>query len=312
MISEKDVYIVVDIDTTKHLGREDLAVRLLDLLLRNNAPYAPQKWGVEEPARYVIDLDDLSPILEEWLAPKELKDLLFARKRPAPAEMWIGIHRFERAKFNSFHAYISEKYFKKIGPEKEMLDFITELCSVMGAAYGFIAHKTQESRQSPILTPAERLPGIYWANFFGQPYIDFFGRERLLATPCHEVREINENLILLLTAESPFQPEMLENDDIPDLIKKYLNQKAFAGPRFPDKPCEVPEFDFSDIRPKPESFIAETPEQKLNRIVAELEAKGYKLIDRAQNQLTFQGEDSSVAVVNVKTESISLDLAGKD
>jgi hypothetical protein len=105
---------------------------------------------------------------------------------------------------------------------------------------------------------------------------------------------------------------MLENDDIPALIKRYLNQKAFAGPRFPDKPCEVPEFDFSDIRPKPESFIAETPEQKLNRIVAELEAKGYKLIDRAQDQLTFQGEDSSVAVVNLKTKRISLDLAGKD
>jgi len=50
----------------------------------------------------------------------------------------------------------------------------------------------------------------------------------------------------------------------------------------------------------------------LNRIAAELEAKGYKLINRAQNQITFQGEDSSVAVVNVKTECISLDLAGKD
>jgi hypothetical protein len=312
VISEKDVYVEVGIYTTKYLGREDVAVQLLNLLLRNGAPYAPEKWGVDARPRYVIDLDDLSPILEEWLAPKEFKSLLFARKRPAPAEIWLNIDRFERNKFNRFDAFIFEKYFKKTGQEKELLGLITDLCAAMTAVYGYIAHKTQESRQSPILTPAERLPGIYWANFFGGPYIDFFGREKLLATPCYEAREINENLILLLTAESPLQPEMLENDDIPDLIKGYLNRNAFAGPRFPDEPCDVPEFDFSDVRTKPESFVVEAVEQKLNHIAAEFEAKGYKVINRSQDQLIFQGEDNLVVSVNPRTESVSLDLTGKD
>jgi len=225
MISEKDVYITAEVFTTKYLGKEDLAVKLLNLLLRNNTPYVPEKWGADGRPRYGIDLNDFSPIIKEWLAPN-----------------------------------ISDKYFKEVGQENELLDLITDICLATDAVYGFIVHKTRESRQSPILTPAERLPGIYWANFFGQPYIDFFGREKLLATPCHEVREINESLILLLTAESPFQPEMLENDDIPDLIKGYLNQNAFAGPRFPDEPCEVPKFDFSDLRPKTET-LDETPDQ---------------------------------------------------
>jgi len=309
MISEKDIFIKVEVFTTKYLGREDVAVNLLDLLLRNNAPYLPEKWGADGKPRHGIDLNDLSLVLEEWLAPKEFNDLLFARKRPAPSEMWLSIHRFERAKFNDFTAYISDKYFKKVGQEKELLGLVTNICLAMNAVYGFIVHKTQESRQSPSLTPAERLPGIYWANFFGQPYIDFFGREKLLATPCHEVREINENLVLLLTAEGPFQPEMLENDDIPNLIKGYLNQNAFAGPRFPDEPCEVPKFDFSDLRPKTETLV-ETPDQKLSRIVVELEAKGYKLINRSRDQLTFRGKDNSIVVVNSETGSISLDITG--
>src|SRR5215813_1789190 len=309
MISEKDVYITAEVFTTKYLGKEDLAVKLLNLLLRNNTPYVPEKWGADGRPRYGIDLNDFSPIIKEWLAPNEFKDLLFARKRPAPAEMWLDIDRFERAKFNYFNAYISDKYFKEVGQENELLDLITDICLATDAVYGFIVHKTQESRQSPILTPAERLPGIYWANFFGQPYIDFFGREKLLATPCHEVREINENLILLLTAESPFQPEMLEDDVIPDLIKGYLNQNAFAGPRFPDEPCEVPKFDFSDLRPKTETLV-ETPDQNLSRIAVELEAKGYKLINRSRDQLTFRGKDNSIVVVNSETGSISLDITG--
>src|SRR5215813_9022041 len=108
MISEKDIFIKVEVFTTKYLGREDVAVNLLDLLLRNNAPYLPEKWGADGKPRHGIDLNDLSLVLEEWLAPKEFNDLLFARKRPAPSEMWLSIHRFERAKFNDFTAYISE------------------------------------------------------------------------------------------------------------------------------------------------------------------------------------------------------------
>ena len=295
MIKESDIYIEAEVFTTKYLGTEEVAADLLNVLLRRSTPYAPEKWGADGRPRYAIDLNDLSPIIEEWVAPKEFKSFLFARKRPAKAEMWLNIDRFERAKFNGFSAYILDRYFKKIDQEKELLDLITDICVSMSSVYGYIAHKRQASRQSPILTPAERLPGVYWANFFGQPYIDFFGREKLLATPCYDVQEINENLILLLTAESPHQPEMLENDDIPNLIKAYLNQNAFAGPRFPDEPCEAPNFDFSDLRPKMETLV-EMPDQKSSRIVVELEAKGYKLISRSRSQLTFRGKDNSMQI----------------
>ena len=31
---------------------------------------------------------------------------------------------------------------------------------------------------------------LNWVNVFGPPYVRFFGRERLIATPAHEVREL--------------------------------------------------------------------------------------------------------------------------
>jgi hypothetical protein len=74
-------------------------------------------------------------------------------------------------------------------------------------------------------------------------------------------------------------------------------------------PCEAPKFDFSDLRPKTETLV-ETPDQKLSRIIIELEAKGYKLINQSRGQLTFRGKGNSIVVVNSKTGSISLDITG--
>src|SRR5262249_36006558 len=157
-------------------------------------------------------------------SPEEMKYLFFHRKRPFEIELFLSIDRFARAKFNDFSAYVRDKYFKQPGKVEEFLRFSLDLSAIFGADYGFISHTLQERRQSPVLTPAERLPGIYWANFFGRPYIEFFGRDRLLAAPCYQVREISESLVLLLAAESPYRPDMLDNDQIVERIKHYLGQ----------------------------------------------------------------------------------------
>lgn len=34
------------------------------------------------------------------------------------------------------------------------------------------------------------LPGLYWLNVFGAPYVDLIGRERLVTAPAHEIRDM--------------------------------------------------------------------------------------------------------------------------
>jgi hypothetical protein len=161
------------------------------------------------------------------------------------------------------------------------------------------------------LTPAERLPGIYWANFFGRPYVEFFGREKLLATPCYEVREINDDLILLLTAESLNAAEMIESDEVVNQVKEYLNQNAFAGPNFPEEPCAVPKFNFGDVRWTTDLPVEESPEEKLIRLRTDLEAKGYELIDEKNGRLVFRGDDNSVVLIDKDKAEISVDMTGE-
>jgi hypothetical protein len=308
--NEKD-YLQVNLVTTHYLGRQHVAERFLDLLFRYGGIYVPEKWDTDERTRRVLDGTRLTDIVSEWIAPTKMHEIVFHRKRPFEIQMSFSIERFQRAKFNDFSVYVRDKYFRDHSKFDELLRFCLDVCDIISADYGFICHTIQERRQSPMLTPAERLPGVYWANFFGRPYIDFFGRDKLLGTPCHAVRQISEDLIVVIADESPVGPEMLERDEIVSSIKKYLDQNAFAGPNFPDEPCAVPQFDFRDVRWRTERLADESTEQRIVRIRAELESNGYKTIAERPDNITMRGEDGSLLVIDLKSGDLSLDTTGR-
>jgi hypothetical protein len=314
MFTDKDQnFVKVELDTTLYLGRKHIGEEFFDLLLRYEGIYLPERWDTEDRARLrrSFDRSCLPEFIEEWTRAEEWKTLFFTRKRPSPIELSVDIQRYQRAKFNEFSVYIHESHFKSTAQEKELLNFTIDMSLITRADYGLIAHKRQERRHSPVLTPAERLPGIYWANFFGRPYIDFFGREKLLTTPCYEVREINNDLILLLTAESLNAPEMIDSDEVVNQVKSHLNQNAFAGPNFPDEPCAVPAFNFGDVRWSAEPPVEESPDEKLARLRRDLEAKGYRVIEDTDTRMVLRGNDNSVVLVDKDNAEVSIDLTGK-
>jgi hypothetical protein len=305
-------FVQLELHTTRYLGRKDTAENIVDLLFRYDDLYLPESWDTEDRSRLrrSFDRSSLPELIEAWTAKEEWKTLFFARKRPKPIEMLVDMKRFSRAKFNKILAFIHENHVSSVAQQKKLLNLAIEISLIINTDYGFIAHNRQERRHSPVLTPAERLPGIYWANLFGRPYIEFFGREKLLSTPCYEVREITGDLILLLSAESPNAKEMIDDDEVVNQIKRYLNQNAFAGPNFPDESCAVPKFDFNEVRGARDTGEEMSPGEELARLQSDLHAKGYKLIDEKDGRLFFRGADNSVVLVDKAKAEISLDLTG--
>lgn len=297
MFTDKDEnFLEFALYTTRYLGREDVAEKFFELLYRYRGIYLPESWDTEDRSRlrHSFQATSRPELIKAWTAKEEWKTLVFARKRPKPIEMSLDMQRFSRAKFNKVLGFIHEDHFRNAGQEKQLLEFVTEISLITKADYGFIAHHKQEKRQSPALTPAERLPGIYWANFFGRPYIEFFGREKLLSTPCYDVREISRDLILLLTAETPLVDEMIKNDEVVNQIKAYLNQNAFAGPNFPGESCAVPKFRFDDVRGTLEAAEETSSEEKLARLRNDLQSKGYELLEDKNSHLSFRGTDGAI------------------
>jgi hypothetical protein len=314
MFTDKDKnFIEVGLSTTTFLGPQHVGDRFINTLCRYDHSYLPERWDTEDRTRLRqrFDCSSLRAFFEEWTRPEEWKTLFFERTRPFRIEMLVDIQRSSYAKFNEFSAFIHEKQFRNSTHERELLTFTSEIGESIHVDYGYIAHAKQAKRQSAVLTPAERLPGIYWANFFGRPYIEFFGREKLLNTPCYEVREINNDLILLLTAESLNGPEMVNHDEVVNQVKAYLNQNAFAGPSFPDEPCAVPEFNFADVRWSAEATVEETSDKKVARLRTDLQAKGYKLIEEKDGRLIFRGDDKSIVIVDRDRAEVSVDLTGQ-
>jgi hypothetical protein len=304
-------FVKVELDTSRYLGRPQIGKEFFDLLLRYDGIYLPERWDTEDRARlrHSFDPSSLREFVEEWTRAEEWKTIFFTRTRPLPIELSVDIQRHQRAKFNEFSAYIHEGHFKSPTQEKELLNFTIDMSLITRVDYGFIAHKKQERRQSPVLTPSERLPGIYWANFLGRPYIEFFGREKLLATPCYEVREINDDLILLLTAESVNASEMIESDELVNQVKEYLNQNAFAGPNFPEEKCAVPVFDFSELRPVDEQ--KHSPEESLRNLRDSLVAQGSELIEETDDRLVLRNTDGFVVLVDKRSNEVSVDTTGE-
>ena len=314
MFTDKDEnFIEVDFSTTTFLGRPYIGERFVNTLCRYDSSYLPERWDTEDRMRLRqrFDCSSLGGFMEEWTKPEEWKTLFFGRTRPFPIQMSVDIKRSSYTKFNGFYAFIHEKQLRNSSDERELLTLTSEIGESIHVDYGYIAHAKQAKRQSAVLTPAERLPGIYWANFFGRPYIEFFGREKLLATPCYEVREINNDLILLLTGESLNAPEMISGDEVVNQVKAYLNQNAFAGPNFPDEPCAVAEFNFGDVRWSAEPPVEESSDEKLARLRTDLQAKGYKLIEEKDGRLIFRGDDNSIVIVDRDKPEVSVDLTGK-
>jgi len=307
---DKD-FIEVELFTTRHLGRQDTAKRFVDLLFRYDGIYLPESWDTKDRSQLRHSFDRGAELIEEWIKPEEWKTLFFARNHPKKVQILVDMQRFCRAKFNGVSLFIHQSLLQSAASERQLLNFTIEMGLLGNADYGFIAHTRQERRQSPILTPAERLPGIYWANFLGRPYIEFFGRDKLLATPCYEIREINDDLILLLTAESLNAPEMIDGDDVVNQVKAYLNQNAFAGPNFPQQSCAVPAFNFGDVRGTTEPPIEVSPDEKLARLCADLQAKGYKLLQEKNRRLIFRRNDESIVVIDKDRGEVCVDLTGQ-
>jgi len=46
------------------------------------------------------------------------------------------------------------------------------------------------------------LPGLYWINYLGPPYVELIGRQRLLAAPAWSVRALGDG-VLVQTDEVP-------------------------------------------------------------------------------------------------------------
>lgn len=88
---------------------------------------------------------------------------------------------------------------------------------------------------------SRHLPGIYWLNFFGKPYCDLIGRERLLSAPAAEVREVGDGVLVRL-ADDPRKWASPEYKAVERRVLDHIGPQYFFSKDDPQRPTDAPAF----------------------------------------------------------------------
>lgn len=162
----------------------------------------------------------------------------------------------QQARFNSFLFTVDLDYLRNEENLREFIDLSNRLLLLMEPVQADIWNLMLPEWSEPINLKV-RHPELAWINYFGRPYIDLFGREKLLSAPCFRTFEVGKNLIALQMTEDLFQPIP---SDVRYAVKKHLGEEAFVeeGKWYRSyKTGLVPEFDFSNVLFDPSKPIEE-------------------------------------------------------
>ena len=87
----------------------------------------------------------------------------------------------------------------------------------------------------------QSLPGLYWLNYFGTPYVKLMGRDRLLSAPAYEVAEVNGGILLALDATADAWQSLDYRRRERDVIE-HLGRQFFFSRHDPEYQTVAPEF----------------------------------------------------------------------
>jgi hypothetical protein len=85
------------------------------------------------------------------------------------------------------------------------------------------------------------LQGLYWLNFFGAPYVDLIGRERLLSAPAYEVKAVGDGVLLVLDSDADaWQSEEYQRRE--QHVIEHLGKQYFFSRHDPERKTVAPDF----------------------------------------------------------------------
>lgn len=94
------------------------------------------------------------------------------------------------------------------------------------------------------------IPGLYWLNYFGGPYVDLIGRERLLSAPAHEVKPVGDGILIELDSSADaWQSETYVQRE--QAVINHLGTQYFFSRLHPDRQTTAP--NFAAYRDRPEN-----------------------------------------------------------
>jgi hypothetical protein len=88
---------------------------------------------------------------------------------------------------------------------------------------------------------AEGLPGLYWLNFFGKPYVRFIGEDRLLSAPAYEVKKVGNGVLIALN-DSPLSWQSADYNEREINTINHIGRDLFFFKGEAERQLKAPDF----------------------------------------------------------------------
>ena len=205
--------------------------------------------GEWEPLKHTFEMNQA---VHEWVENRggssrvQFGRYAFSGEHPAPFNAfysWQGIGTHKR--WLDFISVILDEGFwldrKVPDPSGRSIRMLRDLSAIGNSLYGRIFHSSEfetkdfrervlkdgsVSRESISLTPREGIVDLFWANYFGKPYVNLFGEDSLGRIECM-VNERVDSGFLLVFGVDPFQWKNEKVFSLQRTAKAELDHEAF-------------------------------------------------------------------------------------
>lgn len=133
--------------------------------------------------------------------------------------------------------------------EQWLREFFEDACSRLSPAWAAAWARSEYSAKNMIEGPsltkaigrdfARYLPGLYWLNFFGRPYVDLIGAERLLSAPAPAVRQLDTGVLVAL-GDDPAEWDSGRQRRIERAVLDAIGHEYFFSRDAPDRLTKAP------------------------------------------------------------------------
>lgn len=232
--------------TPASLSSRDAGEALLRRIVEAAPSVSPERYGNCEPIRMPFDVGQLDRVLESWRDP-----FLWRRSRP---RTWGSVNLGKGLRHSDI--YISSQIRQQV--MKDLLCLVEGLARETQADFAYVHGKIREDPAMTNAVPSfgggltthelrRGLPGLCWVTIFGAPYVELFGRDRLLQSPAYVVREIDDGHVYIQLSEdiADLTERYVEVDAVREKIKRHLDCNAFFQ-QGGEESYNVPPFVFKD------------------------------------------------------------------
>ncbi len=246
---------------------ESVGRQFLESLLRFG--FVPEKFGDEDPPRLRFGSGSADVLLRLWATRSDQLIILGSKSVDFQAILHLNAGKGEIP--HSLHFLVHDEYFDDKRNATKFLDLAESLYRLLKPVEGEIGHrKDRESKLvvekfmevsgRKVLTktyipanPISGLPGIYWANFLGPVYVDFFSKARIDSAPSFQKKPLQDGGYLLLTSEGPLDYARAETKKLEHALFVHLGSESFIEPANPKRIAKTPFTPSRDAHASPNS-----------------------------------------------------------